>query len=262
MNNELIKVNYNEETDKPTVSGRELHAALEVKTAYKDWFPRMCEYGFAEGEDFNPLKIEQVREEGSRQVIREITDHQLTISMAKELCMIQRNEKGKQFRQYFIKVEEAWNTPEAVMARALKIAAKKIGTLEVAIEEKNRQIATLTTTNETLASDILEWADRPLINAIIRRYANRECSGSFGNAWTDFKKELLYKHSINLNTRKTIFANRTGKKTTPGTLEFLTDDEVVPALQTAVSMCEDKKVDVSDLLSAHKEKYERNKTPA
>lgn len=75
MNNELIKVNYNEETDKPTVSGRELHAALEVKTAYKDWFPRMCEYGFAEGEDFNPLKIEQVREEGSRQVIREITDH-------------------------------------------------------------------------------------------------------------------------------------------------------------------------------------------
>lgn len=255
MNNELIKVNYNEETEKPTVSGRELHSVLEIETPYHKWFPRMCEYGFTEKEDFWTILSEST---GGRPS----TDHQLTISMAKELCMIQRNEKGKQFRQYFIKVEEAWNTPEAVMARALKIAAKKIGTLEVAIEEKNRQIATLTTTNETLASDILEWADRPLINAIIRRYANRECSGSFGNAWTDFKKELLYKHSINLNTRKTIFANRTGKKTTPGTLEFLTDDEVVPALQTAVSMCEDKKVDVSDLLSAHKEKYERNKTPA
>ena len=53
--NDLIKVNY-DNADRPTVSGRELHAALEVKTAYKDWFPRMCEYGFAEGEDFNPLK--------------------------------------------------------------------------------------------------------------------------------------------------------------------------------------------------------------
>ena len=58
--NDLIAINY--DSDKPTVSGRELHEALEVKTAYKDWFPRMCEYGFTEGEDFNPLKNEQVRE--------------------------------------------------------------------------------------------------------------------------------------------------------------------------------------------------------
>lgn len=58
--NELIKISY-ENAERPTVSGRELHEALEVKTAYKDWFPRMCEYGFTEGEDFNPLKNEQVR---------------------------------------------------------------------------------------------------------------------------------------------------------------------------------------------------------
>lgn len=62
--NEIIEINY--ETDKPTVSGRELHKALEVKTAYKDWFPRMCEYGFTEGEDFNLLKNEQVRIEGKQ----------------------------------------------------------------------------------------------------------------------------------------------------------------------------------------------------
>ena len=67
--NDLIKVNYTE-SEQPTVSGRELHEALEVKTAYKDWFPRMCEYGFTEGEDFNPLIFEQVRTEGSRQVMR------------------------------------------------------------------------------------------------------------------------------------------------------------------------------------------------
>lgn len=63
--NELIKISY-ENAEHPTVSGRELHEALEVKTAYKDWFPRMCEYGFTEGEDFNPLKNEQVRTEGNR----------------------------------------------------------------------------------------------------------------------------------------------------------------------------------------------------
>ena len=123
--NELINVSY-DNADRPTVSGRELHKALEVKTAYKDWFPRMCEYGFTEGEDFNSLKNEQVRTEGERQVTREITDHQLTISMAKEICMIQRSEKGKQFRQYFIKVEEAWNSPEMIMGRALKIAQNQL----------------------------------------------------------------------------------------------------------------------------------------
>lgn len=110
--------------------GRELHKALEVKTAYKDWFPRMCEYGFIEGVDFNPLKNEQVRIEGNRKVTREITDHQLTIPMAKEICMLQRNDKGKEIRRYFISVEEQWNSPEAVMARALQIAKNQLTLLE------------------------------------------------------------------------------------------------------------------------------------
>lgn len=136
--NELITVNY--KTEQPTVSGRELHEALEVKTAYKDWFPRMCEYGFTEGEDFNPLKNEQVRYEGDRQVTREITDHQLTIPMAKEICMLQRNEKGKQFRQYFIKVEDAWNSPEMVMKRALEYADKKIAALTAQVEQDKPKV--------------------------------------------------------------------------------------------------------------------------
>lgn len=96
--NELIKITYN--NDRPAVSARDLHDFLEVKTAYKDWFPRMCEYGFTEGEDFNPLKIERVQNEGERIVARTVDDAVLTIDMAKELCMIQRNEKGKQARQY------------------------------------------------------------------------------------------------------------------------------------------------------------------
>ena len=132
--NELIKISY-ENAEHPTVSGRELHEALEVKTAYKDWFPRMCEYGFTEGEDFNPLKNEQVRTEGNRQVSRELTDHQLTIPMAKEICMLQRSEKGKQFRQSFIRVEEAWNSPEMIMKRALEIANEKVKALQVSVSQ-------------------------------------------------------------------------------------------------------------------------------
>ena len=72
---ELIKINYNNE--RPTVLGRDLHEFLEVKTAYKDWFPRMCEYGFVEGIDFCSFLSESTGGRPSQ-------DHQLTIEMAKE----------------------------------------------------------------------------------------------------------------------------------------------------------------------------------
>ncbi len=132
--NEIVKVNY--DNDNITVSARELHEFLEVKTEYKDWFPRMCEYGFAKGQDFNPLKIERVQFEGNRQVKRTVDDAEITIDMAKELCMLQRNEKGKQARQYFIQLEKDWNSPEKVMARALQIADSKIKNLTNVIEQQ------------------------------------------------------------------------------------------------------------------------------
>ena len=135
--NDIIKVNYN--TDQPTVSARELHEFLAVKTAYKDWFPRMREYGFAKGRDFNPLKNEQVRFEGNREVKRTVDDAEITIDMAKELCMLQRNERGKQARQYFLQLERDWNSPEKVMARALQIAEKKINTLSAELSKATVQ---------------------------------------------------------------------------------------------------------------------------
>lgn len=132
-NNQLVPVQENENGE-VVVSGRMLHKALEVKTQYKDWFPRMTEYGFVEGEDFNPLKIEQVRLEGSRRVSRQVTDHIIKLDMAKEISMIQRSEPGKKARQYFIQVEKAWNSPEMIMKRALQIADKKIIALEEQIK--------------------------------------------------------------------------------------------------------------------------------
>ena len=129
--NEIIKVNY--ENDRPTVLARDLHDFLEVKTAFKDWFPRMCEYGFSEGTDFCSFLSES---SGGRPA----QDAQLTIEMAKEICMLQRNERGKQARQYFIQLEKDWNSPEKVMARALQIADKKIKRLETQIEEDKPKV--------------------------------------------------------------------------------------------------------------------------
>lgn len=119
--NELITVTY--ESDRPVVSARELHRALEVKTAYKDWFPRMCEYGFNEGQDFCSILSEST---GGRPA----QDALLTIDAAKEIAMLQRTDKGKQVRQYFIQLEKDWNSPEKVMARALQIANKRIEELK------------------------------------------------------------------------------------------------------------------------------------
>ena len=130
--NELIKVTY--DNDRPAVSARDLHDFLEVKTAYKDWFPRMCEYGFSRGEDFNLLKNERVQLEGDRRVARTVEDAAVTIDMAKEICMLQRNEKGKTARQYFLQLERDWNSPEKVMARALQIADRRIKALEAKVQ--------------------------------------------------------------------------------------------------------------------------------
>lgn len=128
--NELIKINYN--SDRPTVLGRDLHEALEVKEKYSDWFKRMCEYGFAENADYMSFsEISEKPKKGGRPV----TDHQLSIEMAKEICMIQRSEKGKQCRQYFIAVEEQFNNPQAIMARALRVADEELKRLHIAVSQ-------------------------------------------------------------------------------------------------------------------------------
>lgn len=127
---ELIKVDYN--GDRPAVSARDLHDFLGIETPYHKWFPRMCEYGFKENEDFVVTDIFVHNPAGGPQRIK---DAALSIDMAKEICMIQRNEKGRMARQYFLALEKDWNSPEKVMARALQIADRKIKALETKARE-------------------------------------------------------------------------------------------------------------------------------
>ena len=105
---ELIKIDVNENQE-PVISGRALHSFLEVATPYDKWFPRMVEYGFTDGLDFSTFLSEST---GGRPA----TDHAIRLDMAKEIAMIQRAEKGKQARQYFIQIEKDYNSPEKIMA--------------------------------------------------------------------------------------------------------------------------------------------------
>ena len=127
MENDELRAMVSMDEEHATVDGRELHEFLEVKTAYKDWFPRMCEYGFTEGIDFSSKRSKTTN--GGRPSI----NHLLSIEMAKELCMIQRTEKGKMARKYFIEVEKAWNDPVLIMGRALKLSERKLANAQEAI---------------------------------------------------------------------------------------------------------------------------------
>ena len=118
---ELVKVDL----DAQTVSARELYEKLHIGTKFTTWFERMKEYGFIEGNEFFP-KMGETSESGGRPSV----DYDISVDMAKQICMIQRTPEGKQCRQYLIDLEKAWNTPEQVMARALKIANRTIDSLK------------------------------------------------------------------------------------------------------------------------------------
>ncbi len=126
-----------------------------------------------------------------------------------------------------------------------KVLVKGLMTNITALQNKN---SALNNENNLLAQKNLEWADRPLINALVRAYAT-SVGNNFAKAWNGFKKELLYKHSINLNSRITNYLNTSGKKTKPKTLDMLDDSEISSAISTIVSLCRENEVDIDYLLN-------------
>lgn len=159
--NELIKIEVKD--GQQLVSGRELHSFLEAGTRYNDWINRIIEkYNFIENKDFVAITQKRVTAQGNE---TEYSDHILTIPTAKEISMVANTEKGKQARQYFIKCEEAWNSPEMILARANQIQSKmikqhaeKIKMLETKIEEDKPKVifadAVATSKNSILIGDL------------------------------------------------------------------------------------------------------------
>lgn len=152
---EIIKVNY--ENGQPTVSARDLHEGLDIKSNFTTWFDRMCEYGFTENDYKKCFPNLESGCNGGQNMV----DYQITVDMAKQICMIQRSEKGRQYRTYFLELEKAWNTPEQIMARALEIARKTI-------DDMKRENATLVEDNQAMkpkAEYFDELVDRNLLTS-------------------------------------------------------------------------------------------------
>lgn len=129
--NELLKVNY--DNDRITLSARELHEFLGIGTQYTKWFDRMSEYGFYENVDYQAISQKRLTAQGNETTY---IDHEITLDMAKEIAMIQRSDKGKEVRQYFLELERRWNSPEAVMNRALEYSRKQVK----ALMEENKEL--------------------------------------------------------------------------------------------------------------------------
>jgi anti-repressor protein len=144
----LIRITYCNE--KPTVSGRELHKALQVATRYNDWFARISLLGFVEGKDFYAYSRNNT---GGRPSI----DHEITITMAKELCMLQRSAAGRKFRRYFLECEQNWESPDQLIQRALAIAKARRAEADRQIFTEcglPQELLSLTETTQEVSNDL------------------------------------------------------------------------------------------------------------
>lgn len=142
-------------------------------------------------------------------------------------------------------IDQIINNPDFGIQLLTKLKEERI-----AREEAEKKVINLNNENDLLSQKALEWAGRPLINALVRAYAS-SLDNNFSLAWKNFKKELLYQHSVNLNARITAYINATAKK--PKTLNMLEDDELPQAISTAVALCRNNNVNIDYILAKYNE---------
>jgi putative antirepressor len=187
--NELIKIEINENNEQ-VVSGRELHKFLEITERYSRWFERMCEYGFVENIDYVGCKVFNALAK------QELQDHLIKIPMAKEISMIQRNEKGKAARLYFIKCEEAWNTPEMILLKADQIKNKMIDGLKLELDNIRLELDY----NKEIIKGITENIDLYQKRIILGRVVKHK-GANFRERWNELYKCFRETHHIDLKAR-------------------------------------------------------------
>ena len=179
--NELLKVNE----DNQTVSARDLHDVLEATERFSVWIQRYIP-NFIEGEDFTSVSKLTVVNNGAE---RELEDYALTIDTAKHICLMSRTEKGKQCRQYLIDIEKAWNAPEQIMARALKVADETIRSLSVEVKALSNKIDEMQPKVSYL-DKILESKDTVLVTQIAKDY------GMSAKGFNKMLHDLCIQHKV------------------------------------------------------------------
>lgn len=236
--NQLITITTNE-NDEQLVSGRELHKFLGIETKYEDWFPRMAEYGFTESIDYHALKIENVV--NNRTYYK--TDHAMKLDMAKEVSMIQRNEKGKQARQYFIEVEKRYKqeqldtsnlSPELQMFNGL---FKSLAKQELATKQLESKVDSI---SEIVAVNTVDWRKdtRQLINAVAKTQGGFSAYQEIqSEIYTELERRASCKLSIRLTNKRNVMAGEgvsKSKRDKLNKVDVISDDKKLVEIYMAI----------------------------
>ncbi|RNE24882.1 Phage anti-repressor protein [Lacticaseibacillus paracasei] len=198
--NELIKT-ITRDDGRIAVSGRELHDFLEVDTPYTQWFDRMIDYGFTENTDFKGLSQKSEKPIGGRPRI----DHVMTLDMAKEVAMIQRTDRGKQARQYFIEIDKQAHHDMTGLSPATRAAVAATQALAAQERRLNRVDAKVNAISDIVSISTMDW--RRATREIITKIAHMR-GDDYQATRKDIYKDVEQRGGYSLSTRLTNLRNR------------------------------------------------------
>ncbi|BAN73857.1 MULTISPECIES: antA/AntB antirepressor family protein [Lacticaseibacillus] len=198
--NELIKT-ITRDDGTIAVSGRELHDFLEVDTPYTQWFDRMIDYGFTENTDFKGLSQKSEKPIGGRPRI----DHVMTLDMAKEVAMIQRTDRGKQARQYFIEIDKQAHHDMTGLSPATRAAVAATQALAAQERRLNRVDAKVNAISDIVSISTMDW--RRATRDIITKIAHMR-GDDYQATRKDIYKDVEQRGGYSLSTRLTNLRNR------------------------------------------------------
>ena len=198
--NELIKT-ITRDDGTIAVSGRELHDFLEVDTPYTQWFDRMIDYGFTENTDFKGLSQKSEKPIGGRPRI----DHVMTLDMAKEVAMIQRTDRGKQARQYFIEIDKQAHHDMTGLSPATRAAVAATQALAAQERRLNRVDAKVNAISDIVSISTMDW--RRATRDIITKIAHMR-GDDYQSTRKDIYKDVEQRGGYSLSTRLTNLRNR------------------------------------------------------
>lgn len=198
--NELIKT-ITRDDGTIAVSGRELHDFLEVDTPYTQWFDRMIDYGFTQNIDFKGLSQKSEKPIGGRPRI----DHVMTLDMAKEVAMIQRTDRGKQARQYFIEIDKQAHHDMTDLSPATRAAVAATQALAAQERRLNRVDAKVNAISDIVSISTMDW--RRATRDIITKIAHMR-GDDYQATRKDIYKDVEQRGGYSLSTRLTNLRNR------------------------------------------------------